>query len=65
MTDKITPEQMIEALDRWKMTPYDIITHWWDELFCNTPHPLDRNGEYLYKDDTILNLVKTISEIEK
>jgi len=44
---------------------YDVIYNWWDELFCNTPHPLDRNGEYLYKDDTILNLVKTISEIEK
>jgi len=43
---------------------YDVISDWWDELFCCNPAPLDRDGEYLDKNPTIIDLVKSISEID-
>ena len=43
---------------------YDVIADWWDELFCCNPAPLDRDGEYLDKNPTIIDLVKSISEID-
>jgi hypothetical protein len=39
---------------------YDVIADWWDEVFCNTPAPLDRNGEYMDKTPTIMDLVENI-----
>ena len=41
---------------------YDIVSDWWDEVFCNNPAPVDRDGEYLDKNPTIINLVNAIME---
>jgi len=41
---------------------YDIISDWWDEVFCNNPAPVDRDGEYLDKNPTIIDLVNAIIE---
>ena len=43
---------------------YDIVADWWDEVFCCNPAPLDRDGEYLDKNSTIIDLVNSISEID-
>ena len=43
---------------------YDVISDWWDEVFCCNPAPLDRDGEYLDKNSTIIDLVKSISDID-
>ena len=39
---------------------YDVIADWWDEVFCNNPAPVDRNGEYMDKNPTIMDLVESI-----
>ena len=39
---------------------YDVIADWWDKI---NPPPVDRDGEYIDKNDTIIDLVKAISEI--
>jgi len=39
---------------------YDIVSDWWDEVFCNNPAPVDRDGEYLDKNPTIIDLVNAI-----
>jgi len=44
---------------------YDIIADWWDDIFVINPEPLNRDGNYMYKDSTIVDLVKSISEIER
>jgi hypothetical protein len=41
---------------------YDIVADWWDEVFCNNPAPVDRDGEYLDKNPTIIDLVDAIIE---
>ena len=41
---------------------YDIVADWWDEVFCCNPAPLDRDGEYLDKNPTIIDLVNAIVE---
>lgn len=44
---------------------YDVIADWWDVIFDITPPPLvDRDGEYIDKNSTIIDLVKSISEID-
>jgi hypothetical protein len=42
---------------------YDVIVDWWDEVFVVNPPPVDRDGEYMDKNPTIIDLVKSISEI--
>ena len=42
---------------------YDVIADWWDEVFVVNPPPVDRDGEYVDKNSTIIDLVKYISEI--
>ena len=42
---------------------YDMIADWWDEVFAVNPPPVDRDGEYMDKNSTIIDLVKYISEI--
>ena len=42
---------------------YDVIADWWDEVFVVNPPPVDRDGEYMDKNPTIIDLVKSISEI--
>ena len=39
---------------------YDIVSDWWDEVFCNNPAPVDRDSEYLDKNPTIIDLVNAI-----
>ena len=39
---------------------YDLISDWWDEVFCANPEPLDRDGEYMDKNPTIMDLVESI-----
>jgi hypothetical protein len=41
---------------------YDIVADWWDEVFCCNPAPVDRDGEYLDKNPTIIDLVNAIVE---
>ena len=41
---------------------YDIVADWWDEVFCCNSAPLDRDGEYLDKNPTIIDLVNAIVE---
>ena len=41
---------------------YDIVADWWDEVLCCNPAPLDRDGEYLDKNPTIIDLVNAIVE---
>ena len=43
---------------------YDVIYDWWDVIFDINPPPVDRNGEYIDKNATIIGLVKSISEID-
>ena len=43
---------------------YDVIADWWDVIFDINPAPVDRNGEYIDKNATIIDLVKSISEID-
>ncbi len=43
---------------------YDVIADWWDEVFVVNPPPVDRDGEYMDKNPTIIELVKSISEID-
>jgi hypothetical protein len=44
---------------------YDIVSDWWDEVFCNNPAPVDRDAEYLDKNPTIIDLVNAIIEKNK
>jgi len=44
---------------------YDIVSDWWDEVFCNNPASVDRDGEYLDKNPTIIDLVNAIIEKNK
>ena len=39
---------------------YDVIADWWDDVFCNNPAPVDRDGEYMDKNPTIMDLVESI-----
>jgi hypothetical protein len=39
---------------------YDVIADWWDDVFCNNPAPVDRDGEYMDKTPTIMDLVESI-----
>jgi len=39
---------------------YDVIADWWDEVFCANPAPVDRDGEYMDKTPTIMDLVESI-----
>ncbi len=41
---------------------YDVIADWWDDVFCNNPAPVDRDGEYMDKNPTIMDLVDKIEE---
>jgi len=43
---------------------YDIIADWWDEVFCNNSAPVDRDGEYLDKNPTIIDLVHAIMDLK-
>ena len=38
----------------------DIIHDWWDDVVCNNPAPVDRDGEYMDKTPTIMDLVDSI-----
>ena len=49
---------MIDELN--KPTLYGVIADWWDEVFCNNPAPVDRDGEYMDKNPTIMDLVESI-----
>lgn len=42
---------------------YDVLYDWWDVIFDINPPPVDRNGDYIDKNETIIDLVKAISEI--
>ena len=44
---------------------YDAIADWWDEVFAVNPPPVDRDGGYMDKNPTIIDLVRSISEIER
>ena len=43
---------------------YDVIADWWDDVFCNNPAPVDRDGEYMDKNPTIMDLVETIMRMK-
>ena len=43
---------------------YDVVADWWDEVFCNNPSPVDRDGEYLDKNPTIIDLVHSIMDLK-
>ena len=43
---------------------YDVIADWWDIIFDINPAPVDCNGEYIDKNATVIDLVKSISEID-
>ena len=42
---------------------YDVIADWWDIIFDINPAPVDRNGEYIDKHATIIDLVKCIKKV--
>lgn len=44
---------------------YDVIYDWWDIIFGINPLPVDCSGIYIDKHSTIIDLVKSISEIER
>ena len=43
---------------------YDLIYEWWDIIFDINPPPVDRNGEYIDKNATIVDLVKSITALQ-
>jgi len=51
--------------DEYEQVLFDLLYNWWDVIFDINPPPLDRNGEYLDKTRVIMDLVKSISEIER
>ena len=51
-------------MTEYEQNLYDVIAAWWDEVFCCNPSPLDRDCDYLDKNPTIIDLVKSISEID-
>lgn len=42
---------------------YDVIADWWDDVFVVNSPPVDREGEYMDKNPTIIDLVKSISKM--
>jgi len=51
--------------DEYEQVLFDLLYDWWDVIFDINPPSLDRNGEYLDKTLMIMDLVKSISEIER
>jgi len=49
--------------DEYEQVLFDLLYDWWDVIFDINPAPVDRNGEYIDKNATIIDLVKSISEI--
>ena len=56
--DMLPEEELLMTEEQQEL--YDIVADWWDEVFCNNPAPVDRDGEYLDKNPTIIDLVNAI-----
>ena len=55
---------LMETMTEYEQDIYDVIADWWDVIFDINPPPVDRNGEYIDKHATIIDLVKGIKEVD-